>query len=85
MSPVLVAVGQVVHEVHGAGQPAKDAERPDRNSNGGGIAKTLAEDQTSKDDEVLDPLIRPEGNKESGDWGARRHPVLGCRRGCKSG
>ena len=70
-----LSVGDVVHEIHDAGQHAEHRERRDGVGHGGRVEETLAEQQAGEDDEVLDPLGRTQGKEEVKGERTLRHRV----------
>jgi len=60
MQPVLLAVGEVVHDIHRRGEQAEGGERGQRHRHLGGVVPGVAEQQADEDEAVLDPLVRPQ-------------------------
>jgi hypothetical protein len=65
MTPVLFAIGDVVHEVDGARQRAEEDEHDRRAQHGVGIVEPLRKHQGRKDEEVLRPLTRAQRYQET--------------------
>ncbi len=66
MQPVLVAIGHVVEQVHGARQPAEDREGGQGRPHGG-REETLGEDEPAEHEQVLDPLLRPQRDEDGAE------------------
>jgi hypothetical protein len=64
VQPVLLDVSHVVHEVDRAGKAAEDQEGEDGAQQRAGLEEVLAQRQGREEDQVLRPLVRPEGNEE---------------------
>ena len=58
MLPILLAVHDVVDEIHDARQRAEDGEGANRSNDGSGVGETLPEEQAGEDEEILGPLAR---------------------------
>ena len=68
MQAILVAVGHVVEQVDGAGEPAEDREGAERGPHRR-REQALREDQTAEDEQVLDPLLRPQRGEDGAQHG----------------
>ncbi len=64
MLAIGLAIGDVVDQIHAAGQRAEDAEGFDRCEDRLAIEQAFGEDQPGEDQEVLGPLAGAEGEEE---------------------
>ena len=65
MLPILLAVRDVVDQIHGAGQRAKNQKGRRGFRRGGRIEQFDGKNQCGKNDEVLGPLIRSQRNEQA--------------------